>query len=143
MATLMERIAEERNVRVHCEASTMKQDFVSLLRVEALIGETRHHVSGTVMGQRHGRLVEFDDYVLDAIPEGPLLLTFHNDQPGVVGSLGTIVGEAGHNISRMQIGKSRSGNTALGMLNLDSEPQQDVLERVQAIDAVQRTCLIR
>lgn len=138
-----ERIAAERNVRVHCESSSMKRDFMSLLRVEALIGDTRHIASGTVLGNSHGRMVELDDYVLDAIPEGPMLVTFHGDEPGVVGKLGTILGDAGVNISRMQIGTGKDRSRALGVLNLDGDPGDDLLEKVQAIGPIQRACLVR
>jgi D-3-phosphoglycerate dehydrogenase / 2-oxoglutarate reductase len=143
-----ERVAADRNVRVHCEASTMKRDFMSLLRVEVVLGDQRHFASGTVLGQRHGRLVELDGYVLDAIPEGPMLVTFHQDRPGVVGKLGTVLGDAGVNISRMQIGSTNGGGgdakrTALGILNLDGEPDEALLERIRSIDAIERACLVR
>jgi D-3-phosphoglycerate dehydrogenase / 2-oxoglutarate reductase len=143
-----ERVAADRNVRVHCEASTMKRDFMSLLRVEVVLGDQRHFASGTVLGQRHGRLVELDGYVLDAIPEGPMLVTFHQDRPGVVGRLGTVLGDAGVNISRMQIGSMNGGDgdakrTALGILNLDGEPDEALLERIRSIDAIERACLVR
>lgn len=139
-----ERIAQERNVRVHCESSTLKRDFMSLLRVEALIGDSRHYASGTVLGHSHGRLIELDEFVLDAIPEGPMLVTFHNDVPGVVGRIGTVVGDVGCNISRMQIGTAGDGEQrALGVLNLDGDPQDALLEKVQAIDAIERAFLVR
>ncbi|MFT4843167.1 MAG: D-3-phosphoglycerate dehydrogenase [Planctomycetota bacterium] len=131
-----ERIAEERNVRVHFESSDMKRDFVSLLRVEALIGGTRHIASGTVLGQRHGRIVELDDYILDAIPEGPMLVTFHKDEPGVVGKLGTLLADAGCNISRMQIGTGKGKDIALGVLNITGDLPDDLRDKVQSIASI-------
>ncbi len=140
-----ERIARERNLRVHCDSSAMKRDFMSLLRVEALFGDERHFASGTVLGHSHGRLVELDDYVLDAIPEGPMLVTFHKDRPGVVGKLGTVLGDQGVNISRMQIGTAthEETHTALGILNLDGDPDDALLDRVRAIDAIVQARLVR
>lgn len=138
-----ERIANERNVRTHCTASTMKRDFMSLLRVEAVIGDTRHAASGTVLGHRHGRLVELDDYMIDAIPEGPMLLTFHRDEPGVVGKLGTLLGEGGVNIARMQIGQSKDRAVALGILNLDGDPGEQLLAKVKALPPIDDARLVR
>jgi len=138
-----ERIAEERNVRTHCDASTMKRDFMSLLRVECVIDEQRHFASGTVLGHKHGRLVQLDDYVLDAIPEGPMLVTFHRDEPGVVGKLGTMLGDAGCNISRMQIGQNKDKSTSLGILNLAGDAPDDLVDKVQAIGSIDRACLVR
>lgn len=139
-----ERTARERGIRIHCEASSLKRDFMNLLRVEAIIDEQRHYASGTVLGHRHLRLVEVDDYVLDAIPEGPMLVTFHQDRPGVVGALGTLLGDAGINISRMQIGTAEhAGAPALGILNLDRPLDDDQLAAVRRLPAIERACLVR
>jgi D-3-phosphoglycerate dehydrogenase len=138
-----ERIAADRNVRVHAEASTLKRDFMSLLRVEAVLGERRHFVTGTVLGHRHGRLVELDDYVLDAIPEGPMLVTFHKDEPGVVGKLGTLLGQAGVNISRMQIGTGEGAAPALAICNLDRGLTDAELAAIRALPPIQRACLVQ
>jgi D-3-phosphoglycerate dehydrogenase len=140
-----ERIAKERNVRVHAEQLSLKRDFMSLCRVEALIGEERHFASGTVLGNRHGRMVELDGYVLDAIPEPPVLVTFHRDQPGVVGAIGTLLGRQGINISRMQIAASareagRGG--ALAILNLDRPLSATELRELQALPPIQRACQV-
>jgi len=142
-----ERIARERNIRIHCESTSLKRDFMFLLRVEAVIDEQRHFASGTVLGHRHGRLVELDHYVIDAIPEGPMLVTFHKDQPGVVGQLGTVLGDAGINISRMQIGSmlkngDAKATAALGILNLDRAPNDAQMAAVRAIPAIERACLV-
>jgi len=137
-----ERIADEHNVRVHCESSSMKRDFMFVLRVEAVIDEVRRIASGTVLGQRHGRLLEFDGYRIDAIPEGPLLVTFHGDEPGVVGKLGTALGDAGINITRMQIGTAPASNTALGIINLDRMPTELQLNDVRRIAAIEKLSLV-
>jgi D-3-phosphoglycerate dehydrogenase len=137
------RVAEGLGVRTHVETSSMKRDFMSLVRVEMLIGGVRHRVSGTVLGSRHGRLVELDDFLLDAIPEGPLLVTFHSDRPGVLGAVGTILGGAGVNISRLQMGVPEGGGEqAIGIWNLDSAPDAAVLAQVRALAAVRRACLV-
>jgi len=142
-----ERIAEERNVRVHFEATEMKRDFMSLVRVEALIGDTRHIASGTVLGHSHGRMVELDDYVLDAIPEGPMLVTFHRDEPGVVGRIGTMLADNGCNISRMQIGTKKDSDVALGVLNLQGQfgdgQLANVRDKVNAIESIVSAHVVR
>src|SRR5712671_1780619 len=138
-----ERIAKERNIRVHAETSSLKRDFMNLLRVEAVLDEQRHFVTGTVLGHRHGRLVELDHYVLDAIPEGPLLVTFHHDQPGVVGKLGTLLGDAGINISRMQIGAANGdGGPAIAICNLDRALAEAQLAAIRALPPIQRACQV-
>ena len=88
-------------------------------------------------------MVQIDDYVLDAIPEGPMIVTFHRDEPGVVGKLGTVIGDAGCNISRMQIGQSKERATALGILNLEGTADDALLAQVRTIDSVEHAQLVR
>ena len=141
-----ERIAEERDIRVHSETSSLKRDFMNLVRVEALLGETRHFASGTVLGHRHGRLVELDDYVIDAIPEAPMLITLHSNRPGVAGSIGTQLGEFGINISRMQVGRpsdTASEEPSIAILNLDRPLDGKQLEAIRNLEAIQKAMLVQ
>ena len=138
-----ERIAEQRKVRVHTEVSSMKRDFMNLLRVESVLGEQRHFISGTVLGHRHPRMVELDRYLLDAIPEGPMLITCHHDRPGVMGAIGTLLGEVDINISRMQLGPPPDGEgLALGILNLSTPIPDAALAALQAHPAIERVCRV-
>ncbi len=139
----VERLARDADVRVHSEASSMKRDFMNLVRVEMLVGGERHSVSGTVLGHRHGRMVEFDRFLLDAIPEGPLLVTFHHDRPGVLGLVGTILGEEQINISRMQLGNPPGGEgLALGIWNLEQPLTERALTRIRNQAPIERACMV-
>ncbi len=139
-----ERLAKEEGIRVHTEISSVKRDFMNLIRVEAVLDEERHWVSGTVLGHRHGRMVELDDFFMDAIPEGPALVTFHEDRPGVLGHIGTLLGEAGVNISRMQLGtEQHNGEAALGIWNLSSALSEADLDTIRQHPAIQRACSVQ
>jgi D-3-phosphoglycerate dehydrogenase len=140
------REAERRGVRVHLadEAAVYKRDFVNLIRIEALIDDERHHVSGTVLGNRHGRLIELDGWILDAIPEGPLLVTFHANRPGVVGRIGTILGGADVNIERVQLGAvDDEQGFALGIFNLDRPLDGALREQIAAVDGIEILRLVQ
>jgi D-3-phosphoglycerate dehydrogenase len=138
-----ERLAAQHAIRVHSEVSSMKRDFMNLVRVEAVLDERRHYVTGTVLGHRHGRLVELDHFLLDAIPEGPLLVTFHRDAPGVLGRIGSLLGDARINIERMQLGKpDQADATALGIFNLDRPLDEVTLSRLAALDVIVRAHLV-
>jgi hypothetical protein len=82
-------------------------------------------------------MVELDEFLLDAIPEGNLLVTRHKDQPGILGRIGTILGDAGVNIARLQLGvaRERSGE-AVGILNVDSPIPAEVAERLRAVPGI-------
>ena len=133
-----ERLADANNIRIHAEASSMKRDFMNLIRVEAVLGDERHHVSGTVLGHRHGRMVELDDYLMDAIPEGPALVTFHADRPGMLGEIGTVLGQHDVNISRMQLGDGPGDGLSLGVFNLGEKMPGEAFAQVQALPGIHR-----
>jgi D-3-phosphoglycerate dehydrogenase len=114
-------IAEELGVRITQDAASIKRDFVNVVRVEALIGGERHRISGTVLGSRHGRMIDLDDYLLDAIPEGPLLFTFNENAPGVIAGVSAILGESQVNVDRLQVGAlNGTPGPAIGIWNLST-----------------------
>jgi D-3-phosphoglycerate dehydrogenase / 2-oxoglutarate reductase len=132
-----ERIAKARGLAVSSERSVLKKDFVNLVRVEIVVDGAHHSASGTLIGRRHLRMVELDEFLLDAIPEGHLLITRHLDRPGMMGRIGTLLGDAGINIARLQLGvaRERTGE-AVGILNVDSAVPPEVAARLRAVAGI-------
>jgi predicted amino acid-binding ACT domain protein len=71
--------------------------------------------------------------MLEAIPEGPTLFILNKDQPGVVGTVGTALGEAGINISRMQLALQPERGEAAMLVNIDRAPDAASLERLRKV----------
>ena len=71
--------------------------------------------------------------MLEAIPEGPTLLIHNHDQPGVVGQVGVLLGEAGVNISRMQLALVRERSEACMLVNVDTGPDDDAMEKLRSL----------
>ncbi len=67
-----------------------------------------------------------------------MLVTFHKDIPGVVGQIGTILGEAGNNITRMQLGTPDSTGPALGIWNLGSSLADETIVQIRRLKALER-----
>ena len=74
--------------------------------------------------------------MLEAIPEGCTLLVHNHDQSGVVGTVGSALGEAGLNISRMQLALVRKRSEAAMLVNIDSQPPDGVIEKIRAVPNV-------
>jgi D-3-phosphoglycerate dehydrogenase len=137
-AVSAETIAREAGIELGSERSTLKKDFVNLVRVEVTVEGRMHSASGTLIGRRHLRMVELDGFLLDAIPEGHLLVTLHHDRPGVIGRIGTALGDAGVNISRLQLGVARERTgVAVGVLNVDAPVPEPVLAALRAMPDVE------
>lgn len=142
-----EALAEAQGIRIHTETGGLKRDFRIVIRVEALVDGQRHHASGTVLG-RFGRIVELDHWPMDAIPEAPLLLAFHDNQPGAVGRMATALGLAGINIDRMMVGPGRGDGgpqdkPSIGLFNLSATPNPSVLESLSGDPALRSLHLVQ
>ena len=95
-------LAEERGLRVVETKTSRPHDFASAIttRVRGCVDRL---ISGAIFQGGQPRIVRIDDFMLEAIPEGPTLLIHNHDKPGVVGMVGNMLGEAKLNISRMQL----------------------------------------
>ena len=87
----------------------------------------------------HGaaRIVEIDGFEVDAIPEGAIIATRHRDVPGMIGRVGTLLGDAGVNISTMQVARNVQGGSALMVLAVDRPVNAPVIAALQRIADMQ------
>jgi D-3-phosphoglycerate dehydrogenase len=131
-------IAREIGVRIAVSRDADASPFRSALVVAA--GE--HRLVGTVLP--HGpRIVEIDGFEMDAVAEGTMLLTYHRDVPGMVGRIGTILGEANVNISTMQVARTTRGGDAMMVLEVDREIERAVTERIAQIGGISAVRVVR
>ncbi|HPG27888.1 MAG TPA: ACT domain-containing protein, partial [Myxococcota bacterium] len=101
-------------------------DFASSVTVRVK-GVVDRLVAGAIFHGDQPRIVRIDDFMLEAIPEGCTLLIHNHDQAGVVGHVGTLLGNAGVNISRMQLALHESRGEACMLVNVDQHPDESVL----------------
>lgn len=125
-------LAEERGLRVVESKTSRPHDFASAITTRVTGCEDRL-ISGAIFQGGQPRIVRIDDFMLEAIPEGPTLLIHNRDRPGVVGTVGNLLGEAGVNISRMQLALVRERSEAAMLVNIDERPAEAVLERLRAL----------
>jgi D-3-phosphoglycerate dehydrogenase len=125
-------IAKERGMHVAERRSGVTQDYVNLMSVSVDTDAGRVSASGTVVAKRDGaRLVRVFDFDVD-IPPAPYMAFFHyEDRPGVIGRVGTLLGEAGVNIAGMEVGRKAAGGLALMVLTVDSPIPPEVLADVE------------
>jgi D-3-phosphoglycerate dehydrogenase len=135
-------LAQTRGIRVIESKAAEPEDFVSLVTLRIHCGTTQLRVSGTIFGRTQPRIVRVEDFLLEAIPEGSTLLIQNEDRPGIVGHVGTLLGDAGINISRMQLGLRPGGSEALQLMNVVPTPEPVVLERLKALDGMRSVRLI-
>lgn len=126
-------LAADRGVEVGLVAHTDTADQPNLVTLRGALPDGRTvSVSGTVVGtgaREVVKLTEVDQFDLELGAEGVLLFFRYADRPGVVGTVGTILGEAGVNIAAMQVARREAGGEALMTLTVDSTVGADLLTR--------------
>jgi D-3-phosphoglycerate dehydrogenase len=105
------------------------------LRADMENGGEHHRVVGTVYADGLPRVVRVDNYSMDVIPEGSMVLITNRDQPGTIGTVGTTFGDAGVNIADMVISRtaaSGSAKTAMMILKIDTSASDALLAKLRA-----------
>lgn len=129
--------AKERGIGVVESKTSKSEDFASLIRVVAKTDDGDISVAGTVFGKRNDpRIVRINDYHVDAIPTGSLLIITNWDRPGAVGKIGMTLGNHKVNIADMTLGRKKAGETAIVVLNIDGEIPDVALEELEQLEEV-------
>ena len=128
------QLAEERGVEVTESKRRQAKDFTDLIRVRVGDGGEELAAEGTLFAGNDPRIVRIDGYRVDAIPTGHMLVCRNTDQPGVIGFIGTLLGERGINIAGMFNSRESIGGEALTVYNLDDPVSADVIDALLADD---------
>ena len=133
-------IAAERGIRVHEEKQeSHRGGAATVLTIELHASTGRHHATATVIHDEQPRLLEFDGIDIEAPLEGNLLVCRNLDVPGVIGKIGTILGEQGVNIANFALGRERGGAKpahALAVVQVDAPVSGAVIDALQSIEAI-------
>jgi len=113
-------MAKERGIRVTEPTIAKTEDFASLIALTTQSKMEQNYIAGTLFGRKELRIVKLNDFFIEAIPEGYILLVSNYDRPGVIGNIGTALGSRNINIATMQFGRDRMGGNAISLLHLDS-----------------------
>ncbi len=129
-------IAADRGIKVVESKSKTSENFASLVKVTVKTLEGDNIISGTIFGKTMPRILRINNFYLEAIPEGHILLIYNEDIPGVIGRIGITIGNRGINISRMQVGEEKEKKQNVILLTTSEVLSDDVLEELRALDKV-------
>jgi D-3-phosphoglycerate dehydrogenase / 2-oxoglutarate reductase len=129
-------VARERGIQVVESTSSAPLSFANLMAIRLKTSEAEVSVAGTVFGRNHLRLVDVDGVEVDVIPQGHLLLVKNEDTPGIVGHIGTMLGDRGVNIARMNVGRKPGSGRAVMLIEVDGDVPAEVVAEVGRIAGV-------
>ncbi|PWW05585.1 D-3-phosphoglycerate dehydrogenase [Paenibacillus cellulosilyticus] len=135
-------LAKERSVNVVVNKSSVAKDFTNLVTVTLRTEEAERKVSGALMTGYGPRIVQIDSYPVDVAPEGNLLLVSHTDKPGIIGSVGTKLGNNDVNIATMQVGRKLAGGDALMVLTVDKQVPASVIDDIVTLPELHKAKVI-
>jgi D-3-phosphoglycerate dehydrogenase len=133
-------IAEARGIRVHEDKQeSVRGGAATVLTIELHTSAGKSHASGTVIHGSQPRLLQFDGIDIETPLDGNLLVCRNIDVPGVIGKIGSILGEKGVNIGNFALGRERLGEKpvkALAVVQVDAPVANDVLDALKSIEAL-------
>ena len=135
-------LAQKRGITIHEQKTTATRGFTSLVNVEVITKSGSHQVVGTLLNGLGARIVRVDNYSMDVIPEGHLLMIHHKDQPGAIGKVGTMLAKNDVNIATMQVGRAEAGGAAIMMLTIDNSLEQEKLDALLEVPDIYQAKVI-
>lgn len=126
-------MAADRGIDVRESRSTTAVDYVNLLTIRG----GHHSLAGTVAGLNgEQRLVRIDDNIVDLPPALNMLYVRNEDRPGMIGKVGTILGESSVNIDDMDVGRDPNGEASTMMVATDRPVPAEVVQRLRATPGI-------
>jgi D-3-phosphoglycerate dehydrogenase / 2-oxoglutarate reductase len=133
-------IAEERGITVTTTYTRAGADTAPAIRTAVVTTTGEQRVAGTLFtgaGQTSdGRITEINGFRIEAIPHGHMLVTRNRDVPGVIGRIGTLLGEHNVNISRFHLGRRERGGEAMAVVEVDAALDPKTLDKLRSLEQV-------
>lgn len=136
-------LLKERGIKLRESKSAQEGEFVNLIQLEIKTDKEVKKVFGTLSSNKQPRIVKIDDYYLELYPIGEMVFIRNWDKPGLIGSLGTLMGESGINIAAMTFGRDKQGGKAISVLNVDSQVSPAIQDRIRELENILTVKVIR
>jgi D-3-phosphoglycerate dehydrogenase len=131
-----QQIAETRGIAISSTTHPVPRDYANLITFRASSPTEETCVSGTVFHEKNQRIVSLNNFRVEFKPEGHILYILNKDVPGVVGRVGTTLGDHEVNIAEYNLARSESGGTAMAIVTIDSPLSDDALTALQVMPAI-------
>ena len=134
--------AETLGLKVSESRLSVPGDYTDMLEISAMGEGKSVSVGGAFFGATP-RIVSINSRPVEARPQGVVLVLENTDRPGMVGRIGTLLGEHGVNIATMSLSRNQAGGTALTVLNLDTAPNEQLLRDIRASEDIHSAQVIQ
>ncbi len=136
-------LAKTRNIAVSETRRDRNPDYHTLVRARMTCAGGVYVAAGSLFGADRPRIVALGDFKVEAEPAAHILYLRNQDKPGLIGRLGTLLGENGINIANFNLGRSAPGGQALALVTVDQPIPGALLEKIGALENVLKARLMR
>jgi D-3-phosphoglycerate dehydrogenase len=123
-------IAKDRGIEIKVSKSIDTTEYTSLITIRVKAGGRDMSVTGTLNSKKEPRIIQVDNFPMETVPDGDMLVLMNNDKPGVIGGIGTLLGQNGINIARMQFGREKQGGMAMSVVSIDSAVSDEIMAKI-------------
>jgi D-3-phosphoglycerate dehydrogenase / 2-oxoglutarate reductase len=138
-----ESVAENRGIDISSTTHPTPHDYTNLITFRAGSGKEEICVSGTLFSEKNQRIVSVNSYRVEFKPEGHLIYIINKDVPGVVGKVGTLLGDREINIAEYNLARQASGGKAMAIINVDSPLDADTLNFLRSYREMEEVKQVR
>ncbi len=129
-------VAKSRGIKVKEVKSKETANFANLITVRVATDKGERMVAGTLFGREEGRIVVIDGFRVDVEPRGWMLIGPHSDRPGIIGKVGTALGDNNINIASMQVGRTETAGTSIMVLAVEDDIPTPVMLKIKAVEGI-------
>ena len=126
-------LAKERGIKVNEAKSSREDEFVNLIQLEIKTSSETKKVAGTLSANKQPRIVKIGDYYVELSPVGEMIFIQNLDKPGLIGSLGSLLGKHKINIAAMTFDRDKRGGKAISVINVDSVVTGEIMAKIKKL----------
>ena len=123
-------LIKQRGIRITEAKTRSDENFANVITITVATDSGVRTIAGTTFGHQDARIVRIDQHHVNVKPEGYMVLIYNRDQPGMIGLVGSILGDNHINIADMTVGRSRIDELAVMIINVDSPLPRDVIQHL-------------
>jgi D-3-phosphoglycerate dehydrogenase len=136
-------IAKERGIKIKEIKTKETADYTSLINLKLTTDRDGVSISGTILSHQLPRIVSIKELDVDIQPEGYMIILENLDRPGIIGKVGTLLGENNINIARMQVGRKKVGGEAITIISIDNFASEEILRKISKIDGITKVRFVQ
>jgi len=126
-------VAKDRGISVTVSTHEGAFDYNTMVRLTVTTERRERCVAGTLFGDHKPRIVQINDMAVEAELAPHMLYLNNEDKPGLIGTVGTLLGDAGVNIATFHLGRSKAGGDALALIEVDDAVDEKIIDQLMAL----------